>query len=338
MGLTPKRNPLPRLTQNTGVTGTTANPASITTKDGVVTSVTPGTAASTPSPAPSAPTAGLTANAPLNLAGNTLTIAEATNGSEGVLQLAGDLGGTAASPLVTGLQGYPLAATAPSTGQVPTWNGTEYTPQTSGGGGGSGLFSYAIVAPPALASFTWLNQGTATAQNNNAGAIMMSVANNASTNWRVLYESAPATPYSAVAYIHSLNFFESGSASLAGVYFYDSVSGKLEGLEYLVLPGTGCFWRVQQLTNATTGGSTPYLSLTMQGSHNGFSEGAWVRLRNDGTSLYFDISQDGVNWRNLYSEVVGSWMTPNSVGWGGLVQSSNASNFADISLLSWSVM
>jgi hypothetical protein len=343
MALTPQRNPIPRLNQNTGATGTTQNPQSITTKDGVVTSVTPGSAAS-PSGGGSggggSTSAPLTANAPLALIGSTLTVAEATATTDGVLTLAGDLGGTATSPLVVGLQGFPVASTAPTSGQVPTWNGADYVPQTPGGAGG-GLFSYAIVAPPALASFTWLNQGTATAQNNNAGAIMMSMPNGGgfpTTNWRVLYLAAPATPYTLVAYLHSLNFFEAGSAATTGLYFYDSSSGKLIGLETLYLPGTTVSWRVQRLNSATSDNTSVYASLTMQGSHLGFGGGAWGRLRNDGTTLYFDISQDGVNWRSLYSEAVGAWLTPNNIGWGGILQTSTTTNYEDISLLSWSVM
>jgi trimeric autotransporter adhesin len=66
------------------------------------------------------------------------------NGSSyaAIPQLAGDLGGTAASPAVVGLQGRAVSSTAPSTNQVLTWNGSVWLPEnasgTSGGGGGSG--------------------------------------------------------------------------------------------------------------------------------------------------------------------------------------------------------
>ncbi len=51
------------------------------------------------------------------------------SGSGGV-QIGGDIGGTNASPVVTGIQGKAVAATAPTNAQVLIWNGSlsEYVP------------------------------------------------------------------------------------------------------------------------------------------------------------------------------------------------------------------
>ncbi len=56
--------------------------------------------------------------------------ADATTSSKGIIQLDGDLAGTAASPTVQGLQGNIVATTSPSGGQVLTWNNTttKWTP------------------------------------------------------------------------------------------------------------------------------------------------------------------------------------------------------------------
>lgn len=43
----------------------------------------------------------------------------------------------------TELQGYPISAQAPGTGQVLEWNGSLYVPTTGGGGGGGTVFSVA---------------------------------------------------------------------------------------------------------------------------------------------------------------------------------------------------
>lgn len=64
------------------------------------------------------------------------TVVDATAGTKGVVQLAGDFSGTAALPVVVGLQGVPVSATAPSNGQVLTYNGSSAA-WASGGGGGS---------------------------------------------------------------------------------------------------------------------------------------------------------------------------------------------------------
>jgi hypothetical protein len=76
----------------------------------------------------------------LGLSGSTLTIsgtnssvvipiaADATTSTNGIVRLAGDLGGTAASPLVAKLQGRTLSSTTPTTGQVLKFDGTQWVP------------------------------------------------------------------------------------------------------------------------------------------------------------------------------------------------------------------
>lgn len=56
-------------------------------------------------------------------------LTNATNAVFGTIKLLGDLnGGTAGSPVVTGLQTRPVNATAPTTGQALVWNGTSWFP------------------------------------------------------------------------------------------------------------------------------------------------------------------------------------------------------------------
>lgn len=71
-----------------------------------------------------------------NIAGS--KIAAATMGSFGVIQLDGDLGGTGASPLVTGLQGFDVDDSTPTDGYVLTWvdaDGYWAARESTGGGG-----------------------------------------------------------------------------------------------------------------------------------------------------------------------------------------------------------
>jgi hypothetical protein len=56
------------------------------------------------------------------------TIPSATPSSLGIIQLSGDLGGTATSPQVIGLRGRPISTMAPASGQSLTWNGTAWAP------------------------------------------------------------------------------------------------------------------------------------------------------------------------------------------------------------------
>lgn len=58
-------------------------------------------------------------------------IPDATTISKGIVQLAGDIGGTATSVSVIALRGFPVSNTAPtSSGQVLTWNGSAWIPQS----------------------------------------------------------------------------------------------------------------------------------------------------------------------------------------------------------------
>lgn len=61
----------------------------------------------------------------------------ATFTTPGIVQLSGDIGGNnnALNIFVSGLQGRPVSATIPTSGQALAWNGTSWTPQTIGGGG-----------------------------------------------------------------------------------------------------------------------------------------------------------------------------------------------------------
>ncbi|MCU1234472.1 MAG: hypothetical protein JWP63_2439 [Candidatus Solibacter sp.] len=64
-----------------------------------------------------------------------------TSGSVAVGQLpgaGGDLSGTLASATVGRLQSRPMASVAPGTGQVLTWDGAQWSPQTPSAGGGTG--------------------------------------------------------------------------------------------------------------------------------------------------------------------------------------------------------
>lgn len=80
-----------------------------------------------------------TTNQVLTWNGTTWTpasIVPATSSVAGTVQLQGDLAGvgsSSTSPRVSGLQGFPILSTTPTTNQVLTWNGSAWTPAASGG-------------------------------------------------------------------------------------------------------------------------------------------------------------------------------------------------------------
>ncbi len=61
----------------------------------------------------------------------------ASGSQPGLVQLAGDIGNTATSPTVVGLQGRTVASGPPADGNVLTWSasGSQWSPQAPTGGG-----------------------------------------------------------------------------------------------------------------------------------------------------------------------------------------------------------
>ena len=50
----------------------------------------------------------------------------------------------------------------------------------------------------------------------------------------------------------------------------------------------------------------------------------WLQLRNDGTTLSFDISFDGSNFINLATSAIGAFLTPTQIGFRILANDSSA--------------
>lgn len=63
----------------------------------------------------------------------------ATTTSLGIVQLSGDISGTATNVKVVSIQGNPISTLPPSVGQVLTWQGSFWAPQIGGSGPPSGL-------------------------------------------------------------------------------------------------------------------------------------------------------------------------------------------------------
>jgi len=58
-------------------------------------------------------------------------IPDATTSTKGIIKLSGDLSGTATSPSVIALRGFPISAATPHTGFILTYNGSSWTPSAN---------------------------------------------------------------------------------------------------------------------------------------------------------------------------------------------------------------
>lgn len=181
----------------------------------------------------------------------------------------------------------------------------------------SGAASYqpsSLAVPPAFATFTWFNQGSAT-ESNNGSVIALKipdVAGPAITG--ITKGTAFATPWSVAVHIKSDT---TASNDTMGIVLTDGtkylnfgiISAGSSGTPYPKLS-------VQGWTTATSAG-TGYYSGTSYGMWNGpAASGIYLRWRDDGTTLYADYSLDGQNWTNVFTQTVVTFITPTGYGVG----------------------
>lgn len=234
--------------------------------------------------------------------------------------------------IIGGTAGAPARLAKGSNGQVLTLNGSGHvawaTP--SGGGGGGPAWQRALVEPPDLGDFAWVNQGSATATKANS-AIFMTVPANASTNLRVLKKAAPSTPYAITAAFVPLLF--GATTNNFGLVYRQSSDGKLVFLTVGSSGGQGnhnMFASVSKYSAATTYNSnySTWPIFPPAGLH-------WLRIEDTGTNRICSRSPDGHNWVVVSTHGRTDYLTANEVGFA--VDASNGTYGPSALLVSWEV-
>ncbi|HEX4381225.1 MAG TPA: hypothetical protein VH022_14380 [Candidatus Acidoferrum sp.] len=278
---------------------------------------------------------------------------------EGAIAIAGDIGGSSTTPKVVGLQGVGLSATSPTNGQILEYDSSSglWKPATVIGSGGAGAPAndeYIIGAPdlsnlsnsvampdvyaspdaqPATAgslddefngsslsgSWTWVNQGPASAIVSNSQLSLIAPAHSGDS-LRVITQPAPSTPYQVRAKV-ALTFPSTANFANAGMVFYDSVSGKLIGIHFSTSPVIIGEWN-----------STTSFNSNPSGTSWPVGAGPWcyLQMEDDGTHLTFWLSTDGVNFVQQYQasrtaflpsgpNAVGLFSDSNNATWGAIL-------------------
>lgn len=156
------------------------------------------------------------------------------------------------------------------------------------------------LSPPDLNSFTWVNQGSATATNTNGGILLTDPAT-ATTNIRILKRPAPATPYKiTVGFIPTIHMV---TWSQVGIGFRQSSSGKLETIS--LLPTSTSYQVTLRIAryNSATSFNTDAASVNI------IPMPRFFQLEDDGTTLFFRWSGDGYGFHTVYSESRTTWFT-----------------------------
>ena len=174
-----------------------------------------------------------------------------------------------------------------------------------------------------VSDFTWVNQGTATAQDIGSTILMTSDVGSAADNLQTLVIAAPSAPFNmrCAMTFHSVR----GAAGIstapypqAGFHFRESSTGKIMGIRALPrtpTAGSEERWNVQvkKMTNATT------FSASMV--HTGWSYGdgpIWFRIEDDNVDLIFYTGVNGTDWIEVFRETRTTFMAtgPDQVGFG----------------------
>lgn len=187
----------------------------------------------------------------------------------------------------------------------------------------AGLFGiFPMTPPPAVSTWTWVNQGTATADETHGGICIETPAD-AALSLRTLVRSVTA-PYTVTAAL--LINGASTNTLYGGLVFRQSSDGKLVTFD---LAGNAGRITVSNWTNETT-----WLSHSVNSAQTSFAdhERLWWRIQDDNTNRVCSFSRDGRHWYEYYSTGRTTFLTADQVG---VFASGNGSAAAQITLLSW---
>lgn len=238
--------------------------------------------------------------------------------------------GTGLARLGVGGDGQLLTARSTAT------NGIDWEDPTSPGGPSDITHTSGIFSPvdPPTSGWSWVNQGTATITTNGS-ALSLHIPDNAALNWRFRERTISPSTYTIIAHMRVVGWAANSQA--AGIYLYDSVSGKLTGAEYLIqAPGSGNYpsqtIRVERMNSVTSDNGTQATLGTF-----GFAPPIIsFKIVEDGTHRTWYVSRDcGLQWYQLFQEATGSFITPNEAGFGGISVTNTSTLYLDNDLLSW---
>lgn len=129
--------------------------------------------------------------------------------------------------------------------------------------------------------------------------------NGSGSAWAGVYKAVPASEFAMYVKMHALSMYGSTGARVAAF-----VAGDLAGA-----PSTADF-RGVEITSGALGAGTMNISCRLWTAYNAApgagapsvassSAGGWARIRCNGTTAYFDWSDDGVGWVHLNEVTLG---------------------------------
>lgn len=188
-----------------------------------------------------------------------------------------------------------------------------------------GASSTGYTAPPAVGSFTWVNQGGASAATVGSDLVIEAPAG-ASANLRLLVISTPATPYTLTVALKPVMF--GADFASVGVAWRESGTGRLAPWVWAAASG----YKLQALKYTDTG---TYNSLYQEVAYQPVGDAIWLRAADDGTNRTVSISSDGVNWVQFHQVSRTDFLTADQIGL--VVNAQNATFPVKLVVKSWQI-
>lgn len=181
--------------------------------------------------------------------------------------------------------------------------------QYAGGGIEAGA-----VAVPLIANFTWLNQGAATAVDG-AGALV--ITNDNDNEIHGFTEAAPATPFDVYMRVHDVQLSSAGitTALDSSVFLLcrNSTNGRILSFAVGASRVSGdeqnnyiaaCF----RYTNPTTYSASGFIRYSTAPMPR------WLRINVTSTTVTFYVSPNGLDWVQVGSETIATFLTASGGG------------------------
>lgn len=171
-----------------------------------------------------------------------------------------------------------------------------------------GAYSGALADPPTTG---WTAVGSASVATSNDAQVVTMTSTGGSVFGGVVRTLSPSSNYSAQFCLTqgwttpgsgrwrvgpTLRASGSGNAITFGLWFNGSTSGTYEISH----------WTSGTLSSVTTSGSLTYSTVA-----------PFMRIRDNGTNLYYEYSTDNLNWTSIYNEARTGFITADQVGIGG---------------------
>ena len=189
------------------------------------------------------------------------------------------------------LTGAEIVPVVRGTGSPPTYSNLRTTTQdiaNLAGGGGGGLWAASIGTVPTLAgtgfSGNWINQGGASA-NDRVNGFSISCPSNSGDSLRVLFKTAPATPFKALVLLSMTHF--PNQSFMGGLGFIEGTGATSNILAIHKLINNSDQIEVIKWNDATTFGSKPVGAIIYPGNP------LWFYAEDDGTNAILGICQTG---------------------------------------------